>query len=112
MNEKFKNFIFDLDGTLLDTVDDLTTAFNYMRRKLDFPEVSREKIKKMIGNGMRDVIEQSFAESQPMKYRINTFTRHHHPCSCCFFWQHVRGDHLRRESSRRTGCASQSPREP
>ena len=62
MNEKFKNFIFDLDGTLLDTVDDLTTAFNYMRRKLDFPEVSREKMEKMIGNGMRDVIEQSFAE--------------------------------------------------
>ena len=40
------------------------------------------------------------------------FTPHHHPCSCCFFWQHVRGDHLRRESSRRTGCASQNPREP
>ena len=60
--EKFKGFIFDLDGTLLDTVEDLTKAFNYMRRSLNYPEISRAKVEKMIGNGMRDVIEQSFAE--------------------------------------------------
>ena len=34
------------------------------------------------------------------------------PCSCCFFSQHDQGDHLRRESSQRTGCASPSPHEP
>ena len=60
--EKFKGFIFDLDGTLLDTVEDLTKAFNYMRRSLNYPEIPRAKVEKMIGNGMRDVIEQSFAE--------------------------------------------------
>ena len=64
MSEKFKNYIFDLDGTLLDTVEDLTSAFNYMRRSLNFPEISRQKMEKIIGNGMRDVIEQSFAEMQ------------------------------------------------
>ena len=62
MSEQFKGFIFDLDGTLLDTVEDLTKAFNYMRRSLNYPEIPRSKVKKMIGNGMRDVIEQSFAE--------------------------------------------------
>ena len=60
--EKFKGFIFDLDGTLLDTVEDLTKAFNYMRRSLNYPDIPRSKVEKMIGNGMRDVIEQSFAE--------------------------------------------------
>ena len=62
MSDQFKCFIFDLDGTLLDTVEDLTRAFNYMRRSLNYPEISRERVEKMIGNGMRDVIEQSFAE--------------------------------------------------
>ena len=62
MQEKFKGFIFDLDGTLLDTVEDLTSAFNYMRRSLNFPEIPRSIVEKMIGNGMRDVIEQSFAD--------------------------------------------------
>ena len=60
MSEKFKNYIFDLDGTLLDTVEDLTSAFNHMRRTLNFPELSRSIVEKMIGNGMRDVILQSF----------------------------------------------------
>lgn len=60
MSEKFKNYIFDLDGTLLDTVEDLTAAFNYMRRSLNFPELPRTTVEKMIGNGMRDVILQSF----------------------------------------------------
>ena len=64
MAEQFKGFIFDLDGTLIDTVEDLTSAFNYMRRSLNFPEISRQKMEKIIGNGMRDVIEQSFAEMQ------------------------------------------------
>lgn len=62
MNDKFKCFIFDLDGTLVDSVDDLTTAFNHMRRKLNFPEITRSRMEKIIGNGMRDVIVQSFAE--------------------------------------------------
>ena len=45
----------------IDTVEDLTSAFNHMRRTLNFPELSRAIVEKMIGNGMRDVILQSFA---------------------------------------------------
>lgn len=56
----FKCFIFDLDGTLVDSVADLTNAFNFMRRKLNFPEVTRETMAQLIGNGMHDVIRQSF----------------------------------------------------
>ena len=39
-------------------------------------------------------------------------TRHHRTCSCCFFCTHDQGDHFPGESSRRTGRASQNPREP
>ena len=58
MANQFKCFIFDLDGTLIDSVDDLTTAFNYMRSKFNYPPVDRAKMETLIGNGMRDVIAQ------------------------------------------------------
>ncbi len=62
MQEKFKCFIFDLDGTLIDSVDDLTAAFNHMRKTLNYPPVDRAKMETLIGNGMRDVIVKNFAE--------------------------------------------------
>lgn len=65
MKEQFKCFIFDLDGTLIDSVDDLTTAFNYMRSKFNYPPVDRAKMETLIGNGMRDVIVKNFAEMDP-----------------------------------------------
>ena len=65
MANQFKCFIFDLDGTLIDSVDDLTTAFNYMRNKFNYPPVDRAKMETLIGNGMRDVIVKNFAEMDP-----------------------------------------------
>jgi len=43
--------LFDLDGTLLDTLDDLTDATNVTMRRFGKPEQSREKMRKIIGGG-------------------------------------------------------------
>ena len=64
MAEKFKCFIFDLDGTLTDTVDDLAAAFNHMRRKFGFPEITRQEMIGLIGNGMYEVIRKSYVNMQ------------------------------------------------
>lgn len=54
-----KMLIFDLDGTLVDTLDDLRKAVNYVLEKFSFPFKSREEIRKAIGNGTIKLIERS-----------------------------------------------------
>lgn len=51
--------IFDLDGTLLDTLDDLFNAVNHILRKYGFPERSRVAIRRFLGNGARDLVRRS-----------------------------------------------------
>lgn len=43
--------IFDLDGTIADTIQDLSDAVNYGLRELDCPEYDLETYKKFVGNG-------------------------------------------------------------
>ena len=49
----YKTYIFDLDGTLLDTLDDLAAAVNFALRQYDMPEHSRDDIRRFVGNGVR-----------------------------------------------------------
>ena len=50
--------VFDLDGTLADTLPDLTAAANFACRRLRLPEHSPESIRGMIGGGERKLIER------------------------------------------------------
>ncbi len=50
---QYDTYIFDLDGTLLDTLDDLTAAVNYALRQHGMPEHTREEVRQMVGNGVR-----------------------------------------------------------
>ena len=54
-----KAIIFDLDGTLLDTLDDLTDCVNYMLKKYGYPPKDRLEIRRFLGNGARYLIERS-----------------------------------------------------
>ncbi len=59
---KYEAVIFDLDGTLLDTLEDLKDAVNYVLRQYHFPERSLEEIRKAVGNGIRKLMERSVPE--------------------------------------------------
>lgn len=48
---KKTGILFDLDGTLLDTLDDLTDATNFTLRHFGCPERSREEMRRIVGNG-------------------------------------------------------------
>jgi len=50
--------VFDLDGTLADSLADLTTAANYACRRLGLPECSPEQVAGMIGGGERKFMER------------------------------------------------------
>lgn len=56
---KYKGIIFDLDGTLLDTLDDISDAINQALAKYDYPGFSREDYKIKLGNGFKYLVEQS-----------------------------------------------------
>lgn len=51
--------IFDLDGTLLNTIADLGTAVNYALQKNKFPEHPISAYNMMVGNGVRRLIERA-----------------------------------------------------
>ena len=54
-----KTYIFDLDGTLLDTLQDLAAAVNYALRQNGMEEHSIDDIRHFVGNGVRKLIERS-----------------------------------------------------
>ena len=49
--------LFDLDGTLLDTLGDLTDSVNYTLRHFGFPEKTTAQIRSYLGNGARRLVE-------------------------------------------------------
>jgi len=51
--------IFDLDGTLLNTLDDLADSVNFALRKHGFPERSAEEVRSFVGNGVRRLMQLS-----------------------------------------------------
>ena len=55
----YKLCIFDLDGTVLNTIGGLTHALNAALAKNGLPEKSREEVTLMIGNGTRKLIERA-----------------------------------------------------
>lgn len=54
--------IFDLDGTILDTLDDLTLAVNHALELQGMPVHDRRKIREYLGNGMKYLIEHAVPE--------------------------------------------------
>ena len=57
-----KALIFDLDGTLLDTIGDLHQSTNYALEKFGFPIRSREEVNSFVGNGLRRLIRLAVPE--------------------------------------------------
>ena len=51
--------LFDLDGTLLSTLEDLTDAVNYTLRFYDCPERTQEEVRSFVGNGAERLVRLS-----------------------------------------------------
>lgn len=62
---KYQLVIFDLDGTLLDTLDDLGAAVNHAMQQRGFPSHTRDEYMKMVGHGARNLMSQAL----PMEHK-------------------------------------------
>ena len=58
----YEFIVFDLDGTILDTIDDLAISANAVLEKNGAETHSLEKIKSFVGNGIRKLMERSLGE--------------------------------------------------
>ncbi len=54
---KYETIIFDLDGTLLNTLEDLKNSVNYALANAGMPERSLEEVRMFVGNGVRRLME-------------------------------------------------------
>ena len=59
MNMNYRLAIFDLDGTILDTLEDLYLSINASLASSNFPARTRDEVKSFIGNGVPKLIERS-----------------------------------------------------
>ena len=70
MKKKYKGAIFDLDGTLINSLDDLASSVNITLRHYGFPTFSTEEYRYKVGNGAKKLIERSLP---PEKARDEKF---------------------------------------
>ena len=59
-----KNVIFDLDGTLLYTLEDLTDSINFSLKKYNYPQKTIDQIRNAVGNGVYKLCERVVPEGQ------------------------------------------------
>jgi len=62
-NEKFDLLVFDMDGTILNTLEDLLDATNFGLKNNGFPERTLEEVKWMVGRGMPKLIHSALPEN-------------------------------------------------
>lgn len=56
---KYNTIIFDLDGTLLNTLDDIADSVNLMLEREGYPPRTREDVREFIGNGAKNLIKRA-----------------------------------------------------
>lgn len=62
--DKVKAIIFDLDGTLLDTLDDITNSVNYTLEQLKLPHVDKLSVRQYLGHGAKRLWQSVLKDQQ------------------------------------------------
>ena len=65
--------LFDLDGTLLATLEDLHSSTNHVMRQFGYPEHSMDAVRRFVGNGARRLFEQAVPEGGDVEAALAAF---------------------------------------
>lgn len=80
----FKMVIFDLDGTLLNTLDDLADAGNHALQRFGFPVHETDKYRYFVGNGIPKLIERIVPENCTTETRNKVYKEF-----CSYYEEHM-----------------------
>lgn len=84
---KYELIVFDMDGTILDTLEDLKNSMNHTLKLHNMPERTLDEIRSFVGNGIRRLIELAVAEgtSQDKMDIIHKDFMKHYEVHCADF---------------------------
>jgi len=68
-----KGIIFDMDGTILNTIDDITDSVNYALASLEYPLQTVLQVKMAVGNGAIQLIERVLPTGSPKELVMKVF---------------------------------------
>lgn len=71
--DKPRFLLFDLDGTLVDSVHDLTTALNLLGEELGHAPLTKEKVRTIVGDGATKLIKRAFGEEHYQRDHLFRF---------------------------------------
>jgi len=84
-----RGLIFDLDGTLIDSRQDLTNAINAMRAEYALPPLTLAGVTSFVGNGAHNLVRRALAGTPvPVDEALPRFKQHYAQrlteCTCCY----------------------------
>lgn len=84
MKKNIDTVIFDMDGTVLDTLEDLKEALNFALRTYDMPERTLAEVRAFVGNGARRLLELSVPEGRlnPLYEQVYAKFREYYDLHC------------------------------
>jgi phosphoglycolate phosphatase len=74
--------LFDLDGTLVDSAADLTTALNCLRHDYDLPPLPVNKVAQMVGDGARKLVQRAMPEACQSPDSLSRFLAYYRQHLC------------------------------
>ena len=79
----YKTVVFDLDGTLLDTLDDLWVSVNAALTAFSLPKRTREEVRSFVGNGIKNLIDRAIGEpTHPQAAEVLAEFKRHYAEHC------------------------------
>ena len=85
--QKIKYIVFDMDGTLLDSLTDLHNSLNYCFDKVGFARRTYQEVRSFVGNGIRTLIERAVPQgtSEEKIEEIFVMFKEHYMVHCADF---------------------------
>ena len=71
----YKLIAFDLDGTILNTLDDLCDSVNYVLEEFGFPKRTLDEVRRFVGNGVLKLIERAVPNDINEETILKVFNR-------------------------------------
>ncbi len=78
--KEYSTYIFDLDGTLLNTLGDLCVSCNYALKTMHFPERTLDEVRRFVGNGVAKLMERAVpagTSAELTAEALDIFRRHY-----------------------------------